>query len=571
MSTEHLNNQSPSSENGEINESMLSFIELKESDKNKKANTKPRGIRRRMLTLILTSGGTILVAIILLMVTLFGKSTGTPDDGGSSSIADTIETPKITLLDKVGGGTTALYPMTQIDITNKDDNFTIRYNEDSKLYHIDGYEDIYLDTEMMLTLRTYAETIEATEQIEDITNLAAFGLDEPQATAAITYTDGSTARLFLGDLTPSETGYYGQLEGNDNVYIFESDAVSLFRFRSTAFVHTALSAPPSVKANDKNGQALLKEVTFSGTAHPVPLVMRRSYYNDSEELTYFSYIISAPYTRCTTDAVSNALSQVQAIIADQALILHPTAAEKEKMGFNNPLIDLKFTMAVETEEESESDSATESETDSSISSAVNQNTTPKIYYNSIDYHITVGSVDENGNYLAMVDGVDVIYLISKESYGHLFDRTYQNSVNEYLFFKSIEDLSSISVKLNGTAYTFDMTHYPSKEEPDDKLKVTMNDKVYSTEDFRELYQLLMGLRRYGTPDKEPTTEIPLEISLYDSKGNLYLGAKYYNTSGSLCTVETSEGELFTTRWSDVAFFIQQVENYLNGRDVLLST
>ena len=99
----------------------------------------------------------------------------------------------------------------------------------------------------------------------------------------------------------------------------------------------------------------------------------------------------------------------------------------------------------------------------------------------------------------------------------------------------------------------------------------MDNKVYSTEDFRELYQLLMGLKRYGVPEKEPTSEVPLEIALYDSEGKLYLGAKYYNTSGSLCTVETSEGELFTTRWSDVAFFIQQVDNYLNGRDVLIST
>ena len=570
MSTEHLNNETTSSENGEINESMLSFLELNENDKKKTTDAKPRRIHRRMLTLILTSGGTVLVAIILLIVTLFGKTAVTPDSGSDSGTnsTDAVETPKITLLDKAGSGETALAPMTQVDIVNDNDNFTIRYDDESKLYRIDGYEDIYLDTEMILTLRTHAETIEATEQIKDASNLAAFGLDEPQATASITYKDGSTARITLGDLTPSETGYYGQLEGDENVYIFESDTVSLFRFRSTAFAHTALSAPPDVKTNDKNGKALLKEVTFSGTAHPTPLVMRRSYYNDSEELTYFSYIITAPYTRCTTDAVSNALSQVQAIMADQAVILHPTAEEKEKMGFNNPLIDIKFTMAVETEEESETDSNTNVSTESTVG---NQNTTPKIYYNSIDYHIIVGSTDENGNYLAMVEGTDIIYLVSKESYGYFFDRTYQNSVNEYLFFKSIEDLSRISVKLNENTYTFSLTHYPNKEEPDDKLKVTMDDKVYSTEDFRELYQLLMGLRRYGVPEKEPTTEVPLEIALYDEDGKLYLGAKYYNTSGSLCTVETSEGELFTTRWSDVAFFIQQVENYLNGKDVLLST
>lgn len=567
MSTEHLNTDNTASENGEINESMLSFVELNEKDKNKAEAAKPRRIRRRTLNLILTSAGTVLIAIILLVVMLLDKQAPTTGDGGTTSPDATVETPKITLLNKAGDKETKGTPMKQIDIENKDGNYTIRYDETTKLYHIVGYEDIFLNTEMLLTLRTHAETIEAIEQIEDVSNLAAFGLDKPQATATITYTDDSTARLFLGNTTPSETGYYGQLEGTEGVYIFESDAVSLFRFRSTAFVHTALSAPPSVKSDDKHGKALLKEVTFSGTAHPIPLVMRRSYYNDSEELTYFSYIISAPYLRCTTDAVSNALSQVQAIIAEQALILHPTAAEKEKMGFNKPLIDLKFTMAVETEEENQSNS----NTPTTESPAVDKNDTPKIYYNSIDYHITIGSLDENGNYIAMVEGTDVIFLVSKEAYDFFFDRTYQNSVNEFLFFKSIEDLSRVSIQLNNASYSFDLAHYPEKEEPDDKLKVTMDNKVYSTEDFRELYQLLMGLKRYGVPEKEPTSEVPLEIALYDSEGKLYLGAKYYNTSGSLCTVETTEGELFTTRWSDVAFFIQQVDNYLNGRDVLIST
>ena len=567
MSTEHLNTDNTASESSEINESMLSFVELNEKDKNKAEAAKPRRIRRRTLNLILTSAGTVLIAIILLVVMLLDKQAPTTGDGGTTSPDATVETPKITLLNKAGDKETKGTPMKQIDIENKDGNYTIRYDETTKLYHIVGYEDIFLNTEMLLTLRTHAETIEAIEQIEDASNLAAFGLDKPQATATITYTDDSTARLFLGNATPSETGYYGQLEGAEGVYIFEADTVSLFRFRSTAFVHTALSAPPSVKSDDKHGKALLKEVTFSGTAHPIPLVMRRSYYNDSEELTYFSYIISAPYLRCTTDAVSNALSQVQAIIAEQALILHPTAAEKEKMGFNKPLIDLKFTMAVETEEENQSNS----NTPTTESPAVDKNDTPKIYYNSIDYHITIGSLDENGNYIAMVEGTDVIFLVSKEAYGFFFDRTYQNSVNEFLFFKSIEDLSRVSIQLNNASYSFDLAHYPDKEEPDDKMKVTMDNKVYSTEDFRELYQLLMGLKRYGVPEKEPTSEVPLEIALYDSEGKLYLGAKYYNTSGSLCTVETSEGELFTTRWSDVAFFIQQVDNYLNGRDVLIST
>lgn len=584
MSTEHRNHDNPSSENAESNESLLSFLELKESDKNKTVSTKPRRINHHTMTLILTAGGTILVSIALLVVVLLGGylpsgkgnntvlspdgvSTPSDDNSASSDETDTTDTEdanKITLLNKTGGNDTDATPMKKVDIQNENGSYTIRYDDDSKLYHLVGYEDILLDVTMLLTLRTHTETIAAVEQIKEASNLAAFGLEEPQATVTITYTDDSTARFFVGDATPSEIGYYGRLEGTDGVYIFESDSVSLFRFRPNAFVRTAILAPPDVKTSDENGTALLKEVTFSGTAHPTPLVMRRSYYNDSEELTYFSYIITKPYTRCTTDSVSNALSQLQSITAEQALILHPTKEEKEKMGFNDPLIDLNVTMAVETEEESETTTTT-------ANSVASSNSTPKIYYNSIDYHIVVGSVDENGNYLTMVDDVDAIFLVSKESYGFFFDCTYQNSVNEFLFLKNIEQLSRISVTLDDETYDFNLTHYPNKEETDDKLVVTMGGKTYSTENFRQLYQLMMGLNRYGVPEKKPTTEVPLEIAMYDSEGNLYLGAKYYNTTGSLCTVETSEGELFTTRWSDVSFFIKQMQNYINGKDVIPNT
>lgn len=564
MSTERLHNETPSSEPEEISESMLSFVDLKESDKNKSESAKPRRFRRRTLTLIFTSAGTLLIAVLLLVVMLLDKQEPLSEDGGTTSSNATAETSKITLLDKTGGDEANATPMKMIAIQNGNDTFTIRYDDDSKLYRLDGYEDLLLDTTLLITLRSYTETIEATEQINDVSNLAAFGLDTPQATATITYTDDSTARLFVGDATPSESGYYGQLEGTDGVYIFEADAVSLFCFRSAAFVNTTLLTPPDVKTSDENGQALLKEVTFTGTAHPTPLAMRRSYYNDSEELTYFSYIITAPYIRCTTDTVSNALSQVQTITAEQALILHPTTEEKEKMGFNDPLIDLKITMAVETEEESESGSE-------ESTSIAERNDTPKIYYNSIYYHIVVGSLNADGNYIAMVDGVDAVFLISKETYGFFFDCTYQNSVNDYLFLKNIEHLSRISVQMKGVTYNFDLEHHPEKEDNNEQTIVTMDGTAYSTEEFRELYELLMGLKRYGTPEKEPNTNVPLEIYLYDADGDLYLGAKYYNTSGSLCTVETSEGELFTTRWGDVDFFMQQVQNYIDGKDVLLST
>lgn len=562
MSTEHLNNDPSPSQNEEWEAAALSFAA---NPVTQKSPSKPpkKGKSRRTMSVILTSVGTVLLAVVVTIIAIFGNfDPKVPDDSTQTTQStqnnSDVEQPGITLLDKTGDAEKDIKAaqLTSVSITNKEDGYTISYNNDLKAYVIEGYEDIDLASTLVTTLRAYTETIQATEQVKNAANLAAFGLDKPQATATITYSDKSTATLHVGNLTPSESGYYGQLEGQDGVYIFKKDALAIFRFRSTAFANTQLITTPAVKADDTNATALLKEITYGGTAFPTSLSLRRSTPNDREEMTYFAYLITHPYFRATRDTVSNALGQFKSLSADQALFLHPSKQQKEKLGFNKPLMTLKATMAVEVEKKASSDAETGD----------------VYYYNSTTYNITVGSKDTNGNYIVMVDGIDAIFLVNKDSYGFVFDLTYENAVNEFLFVKRIESVSRVSIRYKGQTHHFDLTHYPDKEEADDKLLVKEGDKVYPTADFRNLYSMMLNLEREDEKiTSKPDADVPLEISLYDEDGSLYLSAKYYNASGSLCIVETSEGELFPTRWSFVSFFIQQVDNYLNGKDVLVST
>lgn len=573
MSTEQLNNESnPLQIDPERESELLAFAQSMNSQTQAtKGKTKRQSkwvtalkqrFSRRTLTLIASSTATILLAVVMVVVMLcvkddapIGDTTQQTDDADQQT-----ETTQVVLLDKTKPtdqtNTSNKSHLLQADIQNADDTFTIQYDETAKTYVLKEYEDIALSNQLLNTLRHYTETIAAVEEVKNASSLDVYGLDDPEATASFTYSDGTSARLFIGDKTPSGTGYYGQLEGTTGVYIFNADSVALFRHQSTTFADTTLITPPSVKEGDTDGQALLKEITYTGTAHLSPLVMRRSNSSDSEDLSYFSYIIEKPYLRCTTDAVSAALSNMQAISAKQALSLHPTEEEKQKLGFgDNPLIQINATMAVETEEKS---TTTDSEA-----------ARPKIYYNSINYQLTIGSLDSNGNYIAMLDGVDAIFLIEKASYEFVLGRTYQNSVNEYLFFKHIDSLERIKVEVEGEKYDFHLTHYPEKEETNDQLAVNVNGKLCSTEEFRELYELIMALERHDAPDTEPSGKVALTLSLYEPNNKLYLSAKYYETSATMCTVETSEGELLTTLWGDVTFFIQQVKNCANGKDVLI--
>lgn len=517
-----------------------------------------RKLPKRTRNLILTSALAVLLAVILLILTLLpGRHSAGSSNSSSTPVVDTA----ITLLDKTVKNEVAI---NRVDIKNTNGSYSLLYNATEKKLQIKGYEDIALNKEVSETLIAYTTLISAADKVNVPGDLKDYGLDAPQATATVTYTDGTAITLTVGNPTPSEDGFYTQIGGDGNVYIFESDCVYLFMARAADFADTVLLTTPTVKSSDANGTAVLKEIRYSGKNHTTPLKIRRSYYTDSEEMSLFTYIITQPYTRGTTDNVMGLLSNFKSLTATQALYLHPTAEQKKKLGFDDPMVVMKVTMAVETAEE----------TDSSSAGSTVSNTTEaekKIYYNSYTTTLTVGSMDSSSNYIVMMEGIDAIFLVENSALSTIADRTYQNSVNQLLFLKNISDLGRISITTNGQRHDFNLTHYPEKEDNDEAMVVTENGKTYPTEDFRELYQMLMGLERYGTPSESYDKVPVLKVDIYTTEGAHYLGATYYPLSGTLCAVETTEGEVFTTRWRNVTHFVEQIDNYLNGNKVLILT
>ena len=78
----------------------------------------------------------------------------------------------------------------------------------------------------------------------------------------------------------------------------------------------------------------------------------------------------------------------------------------------------------------------------------------------------------------------------------------------------------------------------------------------------------MGLERYKTADSTPTGTPDLSIAVYALDGRLSFAADFYNTSGSLSTVRTSDGEIFCVKVSTITKLMTQLNNYLNGDPVL---
>ena len=526
------------------------------------SDTQPK-VSGLTLSLIIASIIAIILGCVILGFSLLGDDGTTADteenadsesdvtdelyteDMEDTDSTDATEDTSITLLKKTTNGKNILK---KIDFKNKDESFTIYYNEKDGGFLLKGYEDIELSSDLVSLLKDYTATIVAEDQIEKVGALKDYGLDKPAYVATVTYTDDSTATINLGDELPTGDGYYGTLDGKDGVYMFHTDTVTVFRLQSVAFADTVLVSTPAVRKDDTNGTAMLKELRYTGKSYPQPLEIRRSYSSDREELQLFTYLVSEPYLHGVTDDAANYFGNFKSLSASHALYLHPTQQQKTKLGFDNPLTVLEFTMTVETSDSDEEDA-------------------PSSYYNTSTTKVTIGSVDSEGNYIVMVEDVDAIFLVEKSTFSTIADRTYANTVNQLLFLKNIDQISRISIEMDGKTHDFEMQHYPTAELLDEQLKVVCNGRTMSTPDFRELYLLLLGLNRYDYLDKVPEAAPEMSIKLYNLDGDLYLGATYYNMNGNFCAVETTEGELFTTRWKDISHFMNQVVNLLNGDTV----
>ncbi len=518
-----------------------------------KAVTKKRLSANTRLLIIVTAIVAVLAILLAVLLPLLNEGTG----GSSAASSDTVSVPeKVYPLYDRSKDKPEQEIVQSVTIKNKDDEYTIRYNKTDKLYQLVGYTDIVLSASGIEELVGCATALNGYDKVKTVEKLADFGLEKPSISVSITYHDNTAATLLIGNETPDKNGYYARMQDGDEVVMINADTVSYFQLKKGQYVECNLIASPTVKKDDANGKAVLKELTLKGGPGNETLSLRQVSTSDGEEYSYSTFIITKPYKRMVSEAASSSLGSFTYLIASEGVVLHPTAADKAKYGFNSPYATLDVTLAVQTTKEEE-----ESNTDGS---------NPEfIYYNAATSKITVGSKDDNGNYYVMIDGHNAIYLVNAASLMTVVERTYVNTISELLFLKPITDLKQISISADGKTYNFALTHDESKEDRDKQMTVTCDGKTLNTPDFRTLYSRLMGISRYGETDKKPSGQPLHKITLIEADGSTFLTVEIFEHSSSLYTVRTDEGELFTVKASDISNYMSLIKDYYDGKPIAI--
>ena len=528
---------------------------------------------KQVRTLILAGVAVVaLVALLLVLVFLLPGSGG--EDASSTAVSDT----SVTVLDKStdADGKTVDNPIKSIQITLRDETFTFSQNEDGDLV-ADPYKDLPINTSEISYLVSTLKTVTATKEISsnpespsdygftgefaapDSSDASAVSSSVSSAAKAekavgltaqisVTYHDDSIHSFEVGRESPTKEGYYLREVG--------TTFASTISQPSTAYIGRNVVTAPTVKTDDDNGQAILREIELTGRVRTSPLILRRSTADDNLNNSS-NYVITKPYFRAanSSSAVVTALGTYTSVTASGVEKPYPTAEDLKRYGLDDPYSTAVFTLAVETTETSET-------------SGESAKTS---YYNIQKHTIQLGNKNDNGEYYALVYNEDqripVVYLFSASSVAWA-EAQYDDVAETLLFLRNIDSLSNVILTAGGRETDFALEHFPDASEKDDQMKVTADGQQYDTDNFRNLYQVLMSIYRKGAAPAEPAGDPVLSIKLVPttaSDGVVELSI--YKHDPNVFIVRFTTGETYAVNASEVNEAVKQLGNYLEGKDV----
>ncbi len=502
---------------------------------------------RRAVTLVC-----VLAAVAVLVGALFALPVLFPSE--EPETPPTAPDTSVVVLNKGvdANGKAVENPVQAVEITTALHNYALQRNSD-KVWQLRGEESLPLNVSAVEALADVLMYVKAKDTAAtDVADMAVYGFDNPAARLQVAYADGSDVTMTFAAMAVG-SGYYLRLNEENTVYVVEDTLVQQAMQLPETYVSLTVVAAPSVNKEDVNGTVMIKELSLTGAVRDhVVTTVRPKGPQDGSDFENTNFVLTAPYLQPTDSNLTTKVFAVTEIFAEEAIVLHPTDGQLAEYGLDDPLSVAKIELGVFTSTTNEEGEVTQSG-----------------YYNEQLHLIKLGKKTADGTgYYAMADTRDVIYRISAE-YVPWAEKTYHDFTNSYLFLRNLVSLRSITCTLRDKTYAFRFTHHPEGETLDEELTVTLNGQVLRTREFRVLYQVLMTLYRTGAapaaPQGEPLLSVRVE-SLDDKLQDRVVDI--YEHSGSVCIARTECGDTYKMTASRVLDAIEQIENYVNGRDVI---
>ena len=355
-------------------------------------------------------------------------------------------------------------------------------------------------------------SVESDRVLEDVDDLAEYGLDSPANTIKIVTKsededgDDTTTTLYVGDENSSTSQYYVRKDDEKKVYLVDSSCVE--PFTKTLYDYAQMEDFPAISSTDT-----ITKISVDGD----------SSYELKKDADTSVWSVSANGEEDKADSAT-----VSSLVSSFGSMAYNSMADykcedKSKYGLDKPY----STITVDYQEEAETsdDNAETSDSETPDSAETTE---------MVDKQLTilVGNEADDSNRYVMVNDSNEVYTMSEETLSALTDKTEEDFWDMTVSYVSVNSLASLKVNYQGTDYKVNASRETSTDEDgNDTETVTykLDGADLDETTFTTFYNKLinMAAQKRLTEKYDPDGDAELTVTFTEEDGDT-LEVSYYS-------------------------------------------
>ncbi len=423
-----------------------------------------------------------------------------------------------------------------VDVKNKTDELHVvqqsPQTEDSAVvYTLDGYQDIYMNNSVIGTLAHNANGLTSEAIIEEnCTDLAKFGLAEPEITVDIAYETGTEYRMFIGNEAPTGDVSYVMIDGIDTVFTVRNSALANYSKTTMELVEKTILKNPDTTPT-------VKKLTVSREDTEKDLVLEYDITSEDDTNgggTSSAHVMTSPtFAYLTIERATDIISGMFGLSGDDIYAVHCTESDIAEAGLKEPFC----TVTMECDDGS-------------------------------SYVLLLSEPfadDEGKSCYAMLEGGNVIFTIDSETAKWVTVEPVD--VASRIFIATyVWDIPELSVTCGGKEYDFKVTRNTPEDSEDslgsEDFSTTLNGEAFNTERFRQFYSFLVkaNAESFALDEEIPAGEPMAVLEYKDSYRGETIKYEFYEKSSMQALVVADGESKFNIAKSYVETLIENAEN-----------
>lgn len=355
-------------------------------------------------------------------------------------------------------------------------------------------------------------SVESDRVLEDVDDLAEYGLDSPANTIKIVTKsededgDDTTTTLYVGDENSSTSQYYVRKDDEKTVYLVDSSCVE--PFTKTLYDYAQMEDFPAISSTDT-----ITKISVDGD---------NSYeLKKDADTSVWSVNANGEEDKADSATVSSLVSSFGSMAYNS--MADYKCEDKSKYGLDKPY----STITVDYQEEAETsdDNAETSDSETPDSAETTE---------MVDKQLTilVGNEADDSNRYVMVNDSNEVYTMSEETLSALTDKTEEDFWDMTVSYVSVNSLASLKVNYQGTDYKVNASRETSTDEDgNDTETVTykLDGADLNETTFTTFYNKLinMAAQKRLTEKYDPDGDAELTVTFTEEDGDT-LEVSYYS-------------------------------------------